>query len=187
MDRMQRFRIAYFMVVWAVVVALIVQVSLIGLWLFSGQPTLGIHMEFGHAITLMVLGLLILAFTGRLPRSMRLRTVLLAGLMALQTEVFAFIPGSPLRAFHSVLPLVIFALILATTVGLITVRGDSLAQNSLTPNYASLLAPRRVVFPLWASENILAIIGLLFLGVFLPAITAARKDLSKMSRTVRFA
>src|SRR5467141_5235404 len=86
-----------------------------------------------------------------------------------------------------VLPLVIFALILATAVGLITVRGDSLAQNSLTPNYASLLAPRRVVFPLWALENILAIVGLLFLGVFLPAITAARKDLSKMSRTVRFA
>src|SRR5712691_1496940 len=86
-----------------------------------------------------------------------------------------------------VLPLIIFALILATTVGLITVRGDSLAQNSLNPSYASLLAPRRVVFPLWASENILAIIGLLFLGVFLPAITAARKDLSKMSRTVRFA
>src|SRR5881296_839980 len=86
-----------------------------------------------------------------------------------------------------VLPLVIFALILATAVGLITVRGDSLAQNSLTPNYSSLLAPRRVVFPLWASENILAIIGLLFLGVFVPAITAARKDLSKMSRTVRFA
>ena len=80
MDRMQRFRIAYFIVVWAIVVALIVQVSLIGLWLFSGQPTLGIHMEFGHAITLMVVGLLILAFTGRLPRSMRLRTVLLAGL-----------------------------------------------------------------------------------------------------------
>ena len=110
MDRLQRFRIAYFMVVWTVVVALLVQVSLIGLWLFSGQPTLGIHMEFGHAITLMVFGLLILAFAGRLPRSMRLRTVLLAGLMALQTEVFAFIPGSPLRAFHSVLPLVIFSL-----------------------------------------------------------------------------
>jgi hypothetical protein len=110
MERKQRFRIAYFVVVWTVVVALLVQVSLIGLWLFSGQPTLGIHMEFGHAITLMVLGLLILAFAGALPRSMRLRTVLLAGLMAVQTEVFAFIPGSPLRAFHSVLPLVIFSL-----------------------------------------------------------------------------
>ena len=110
MERMQRFRIAYFIVVWTGVVALLVQVSLIGLWLFSGQPTLAIHMEFGHAITLMVFGLLVLAFTGRLPRSMRLRTVLLASLMALQTEVFAFIPGSPLRAFHSVLPLVIFTL-----------------------------------------------------------------------------
>ncbi len=85
------------------------------------------------------------------------------------------------------LPLVVFALILATVVGLITVRGDSLAQNSLTLNYLSLLAPRRVVFPLWATETILAIVGLLFLGIFLPAITAARKDLSKMSRTVRFA
>ncbi|HWM50442.1 MAG TPA: hypothetical protein VNO76_03740 [Thermoplasmata archaeon] len=37
MDRMQRFRIAYFMVVWVVVVALIVQVSLIGLWLFPAS------------------------------------------------------------------------------------------------------------------------------------------------------
>lgn len=87
-----------------------------------------------------------------------------------------------------VLPLVIFALILATAVGLITVRGDTLAQNSITGiNYFTLLAPRRVIFPLWSLENIFAIIGLLFLGVFLPAITASRKDLSKMSRTVRFA
>ena len=110
MDRIQRYRIAYFVDAWTVVVALLVQVSLIGLWLFSGQPTLGLHMEFGHAITLMVFGLLVLAFTGRLPGAMRLRTILLAGLMTLQTEVFAFIPGSPLRAFHSVLPLVIFSL-----------------------------------------------------------------------------
>jgi ABC-type antimicrobial peptide transport system permease subunit len=87
-----------------------------------------------------------------------------------------------------VLPLVIFALILATIVGLITVRGDTLAQNSITGiNYFTLLAPRQVIFPLWSLENIFAIVGLLFLGVFLPAITAARKDLSKMSRTVRFA
>ena len=87
-----------------------------------------------------------------------------------------------------VLPLVIFALILATVVGLITVRGDTLAQNSVTQtSYFTLLAPRQVVFPLWSLENIFAIVGLLFLGVFLPAISAARKDLSKMSRTVRFA
>jgi hypothetical protein len=110
MDRIQGSRITYFVGAWGVVAALLVQVSLIGLWLFAGQPTLALHMEFGHAITLMVFGLLILAFTGRLSRSMRLRTVLLAGLMTIQTEIFAIIPGSPLRAFHPVLPLVIFFL-----------------------------------------------------------------------------
>jgi ABC-type antimicrobial peptide transport system permease subunit len=88
-----------------------------------------------------------------------------------------------------VLPLVIFALILATIVGLITVRGDALASSSQTffTDYYLLLAPRRVVFPLWAQETIALVIGLLFLGVFIPALLAARKDLSKMSRTVRFA
>ena len=86
-----------------------------------------------------------------------------------------------------VLPLVIFALILATAVGLITVRGDALAQSTLNLSYTSMLAQRRVVFPLWATETILGTVGLLFAGVFLPAITSARKDLSRMSRTVRFA
>jgi hypothetical protein len=138
MDRIQRYRIAYFVDAWTVVVALLVQVSLIGLWLFSGQPTLGLHMEFGHAITLMVFALLILAFTGRLPGSMRLRTALLAGLMALQTEVFAFIPGSPLRAFHPVLPLVIFFL------------AASLAYNS-TPLVRG--RPMGTAFPSGMSES----------------------------------
>ncbi len=88
-----------------------------------------------------------------------------------------------------VLPLVIFALILATVVGLITVRGDTLALNSLnfSPDYYSLLSPRRLVFPVWAQSTLSIIVGLLLLGVFLPAIVFARKDLSKMSRTVRFA
>jgi ABC-type antimicrobial peptide transport system permease subunit len=85
------------------------------------------------------------------------------------------------------LPLIIYAVILATVVGLIVDWGDSLAQNSLNQSYLGMLAPRRVVFPLWASANILVIVALILAGVFVPAITAARKDLSKMSRTVRFA
>jgi len=85
------------------------------------------------------------------------------------------------------LPLVIFALILATAVGLIVVWGDALGQNSLNQSYLGILAARRIVFPLWASANILVIVALVLAGVFIPALTAARKDLSKMSRTVRFA
>jgi len=82
---------------------------------------------------------------------------------------------------------VIFALILATIVGLIVVWGDALAQSSLNRSYLEMLAARRVVFPFWASANILVIVALILVGVFMPAMAAARKDLSKMSRTVRFA
>ncbi len=86
------------------------QVSLIGLWLFAGQSTLYLHKEFGHAITLAAIGLLILAFAGRLPGLMKWITAFLSVILVIQTEIFALIPGSPLRAFHPVLPLVIFSL-----------------------------------------------------------------------------
>src|SRR5947199_8455735 len=106
MERIHAARMAYVLFAWGIVVALLAQVSLIGLWLFSGQPTLALHKEFGHLITLMVLGLLILAFTGRVPGPMKLTTAVLSVVMVVQTEVFYLLPGSPLRAFHSVLPLV---------------------------------------------------------------------------------
>src|SRR5947208_15183329 len=85
------------------------------------------------------------------------------------------------------LPLVIFALILATIVGLIVVWGDALGQNSLNQNYLQILAARRAVFPLWPSANILVIVALVLIGVFLPAPTAASKDLSKTTRPARCA
>src|SRR5438034_8729521 len=110
MERIHAARMAYVLFAWGIVVALLAQVSLIGLWLFSGQPTLAIHKEFGHLIFLMVFALLILAFVGRLPSPMQLATAVLSVITAFQTEVFALLPGSPLRAFHTVLPLVIFFL-----------------------------------------------------------------------------
>ncbi len=85
------------------------------------------------------------------------------------------------------LPLVIFSLILGTIVGLVVIWGDAQGQNSLNQGYLAILAARRIIFPQWALLNIFGIIALLLAGVFLPAILAARKDLSKMNRTVRFA
>jgi len=110
MDRSHSLRVAYLVFAWGIVVALLVQVSLIGLWLFAGQSTLYLHKEFGHAITVAAIGLLILAFAGRLPGLMKWITALLSVILVVQTEIFAIIPGSPLRAFHPVLPLVIFSL-----------------------------------------------------------------------------
>src|SRR5205807_7484997 len=92
------------------VLALLVQVSLIGLWLFAGQSTLYLHKEFGRTSTLAAIGLLILAFAGRLSGLMKWITTLLSAILVIQTEIFAILPGSPLRAFHPVLPLVIFSL-----------------------------------------------------------------------------
>jgi ABC-type antimicrobial peptide transport system permease subunit len=88
-----------------------------------------------------------------------------------------------------IVPLVIFGLILGIVVGLITVRGDAMAAGlqSFSANFYDLLSPRRVVFPVWSQLQLAIIIGLLLLGVFLPVILAARKNLSKMSRSVRFA
>src|SRR5437764_1259339 len=78
MDRVRSSRIAYVVIAWGVVVALLVQVSLVGLWLFSGQPTLAIHKEFGHAIFLGVFALVIVAFTGRLTPRIKFVTALLS-------------------------------------------------------------------------------------------------------------
>src|SRR5437879_12966681 len=104
MERIHAARMAYVWVAWGIVVALLAQVSLIGLWLFSGQPTLAIHKEFGHLIFLMVFALLILAFAGRLPSLMRLATAVLYVITALQTEVCALLPRPHVPAVHAVLP-----------------------------------------------------------------------------------
>src|SRR5207247_7066997 len=64
----------------------------------------------GDAVTVGAVGLRILAFAGRLPGLMKWITALLSVILVVQTEIFAIIPGSPLRAFHPVLPLVIFSL-----------------------------------------------------------------------------
>ncbi len=119
-----------------------------------------------------------IAYTGYREREKEITMVAVRGLSYRQ------LAGLLITEF---LPLVIFALILATIVGLIVVWGDALGQNSLNQGYLGILAARRVVFPLWASANILVIVALVLVGVFIPALTAARKDLSKMSRTVRFA
>src|SRR5919198_2469111 len=110
MDRIRISRTLYAVIAWGIVAAVLVQVSLIGLWLFSGLPTLAIHKEFGHAIFLGVFALLILAFAGGFSSQMKFATSVLSVITAVQTEVFALLPGSPLRAFHTILPLVIFAM-----------------------------------------------------------------------------
>ncbi len=85
------------------------------------------------------------------------------------------------------LPIVIFSLLLGTAVGLVNVRGNALALNSLFlgQSFEAALAPYRVVLPNWVLATLGILFGSTLLAVVLPAVVEARKSSEKMTRTVR--
>jgi len=105
-------RILYLIVAWLFPVAILIQVFLVGLSLFTGQAYWSTHRDVGHTLAVLPLLLVILAYLGRLPRSEKLLIWLLFGVYLVQAEVFAAIRDvAPfLAAFHPVLALVLFAL-----------------------------------------------------------------------------
>ncbi len=103
-------RIAYVVIAWLFVGALLAQVYLIGLVYLAAQPTLEAHVGFGHTLSVLLLPLLILTYVARHPRPLKVRTWLLFGLYVLQADVFAVIRGSlpVVAALHPVLALALF-------------------------------------------------------------------------------
>ena len=59
------FRVAYAVVAWAFLIGLVVQVFLIGLYLFSDPAALSAHMSFGWILHLAPLVILLFAFLAR--------------------------------------------------------------------------------------------------------------------------
>ena len=92
-------RMLYLIVAWLFPVAILVQVFLVGLSLFTTQPYWDAHIGFGHSIVLLPALQVLLAYLG---------------LTLVQTEVFAATRAAVplLAAFHPVLALVLFALAL---------------------------------------------------------------------------
>jgi len=107
-------RMLYLIVAWLFPVAILVQVFLVGLSLFTTQPYWDMHTSLGHSIIGLPLLMVILAYPGRLPSSIKWLTWLAVGLTLIQTEVFAMIRTAvpTLAALHPVLALVLFALAL---------------------------------------------------------------------------
>jgi hypothetical protein len=105
-------RMAYLVLAWLYVVAIVVQVLLIGLNLFAGEPTRDAHVGFGHFIGVLPILMLIVAFAGRLPGPAKALAGWQFGLFILQAEVFAAIRGAVpvLAGFHPVLAMIVFAL-----------------------------------------------------------------------------
>ena len=132
-------RILCLMAAWLFPVALLIQVFLVGLSLFTGQAYWSTHREVGHSLAVLPLLLVMLAYLGRLPRSEKLLIWLLFGVYLVQTEVFAAMRDAVplLAAFHPVLALVLFALAI-----LIALRALPVVQAKIqTPSTSQHHAP----------------------------------------------
>ncbi len=104
-------RVGYFLVAWAFVAMVLVQVFLIGMTLFVGFNWLPNHIQFGHMIGPVVLLLFLLALVARLPRRFIWLSLLLVVLFSFQYMFvnLASAFGVPvIGAFHAVNALAIF-------------------------------------------------------------------------------
>jgi Family of unknown function (DUF6220) len=133
-------RILYLIVAWLFPVAILIQVFLVGLSLFTGQADFSTHRDVGHTLAVLPLLLVILAYLGRLPRSEKLLIWLLFGVYLVQAEVFAAIRDAVplLAAFHPVLALVLFALALIIARRSRTVVRTGVQTASTSQHHASL-------------------------------------------------
>jgi membrane-bound metal-dependent hydrolase YbcI (DUF457 family) len=132
-------RILYLIAAWLFPAAILIQVFLVGLSLFTGQAYWSTHRDVGHSLAVLPLLLVILAYLGRLPRSEKLLIWLLFGVYLVQAEVFATIRDSVplLAAFHPVLALVLFALAI-----IIALRSRTVLQAEIqTPSTSQHHAP----------------------------------------------
>ena len=132
-------RILYLLAAWLFPAAILIQVFLVGLSLFTGQAYWSTHREVGHSLAVLPLLLVILAYLGRLPRSEKLLIWLLFGVYLVQAEVFAAIRDAVplLAAFHPVLALVLFALAI-----IIALRSRTVVQAEIqTPSTLQHHAP----------------------------------------------
>ncbi len=132
-------RILYLSAAWLFPAAILIQVLLVGLSLFTGQAYWSTHRDVGHSLAVLPLLLVILAYLGRLPRSEKLLIWLLFGVYLVQAEVFAAIRDSVplLAAFHPVLALVLFALAI-----IIALRAPTVMQAEIqTPSTSQQHAP----------------------------------------------
>lgn len=104
-------RMGYLVFAWFLVISLAIQVFLAGLNVFMTPLWWGVHIQFGHWIGYLLIGLLILVFAGALPRSLRWLTLLTFVLYVLQYNFrnLAGLVGVPaIAALHPVNALALF-------------------------------------------------------------------------------
>jgi hypothetical protein len=105
---------AYLISSWLFLVGVMIQVFLAGMVVVAGQIDWVNHRNLGHSLALPLIAMLIAAYAGRIPGSMKRLTWLLFAVYIIQADVIIFMRDSMpvVSAFHPVLALVDFALAL---------------------------------------------------------------------------
>jgi putative tricarboxylic transport membrane protein len=102
-------RKAYLVAAWLFVAAVISQVFLAGLSLFASAANWDTHKEFGYSLGFLALLLVVLAFAGRIPRTIGRWLALLLAVYAIQTILPNLRRDAPwIAALHPVNALAIF-------------------------------------------------------------------------------
>jgi hypothetical protein len=107
-------RIAYLIASWLFLAGVTAQVFLAGMVVVAGQIGWANHRDLGHGLALPLLVMLLSAYLGHMPRSVKGMTWLLFVVYVLQADVIILMRASApiVSAFHPVLALVDFALAL---------------------------------------------------------------------------
>lgn len=108
-------RIIYLVAAWLFLTGITVQVFLAGMVVVAGQMGWTNHRDLGHGLGLPLLVMVVTAYLGRVPGSVKRMTWLLFAIYIIQADVVIFLRGSApvIAALHPVLALLDFALAFA--------------------------------------------------------------------------
>ncbi len=112
---MTRFsRVAYLIAAGLFLAGVTLQVFLAGMVVVAGQIDWANHRDLGHTLALPLIVMIITAYLGRIPRSMKWLTWALFAVYVLQADVVIFMRSSApaVSALHPVLALIDFGLAL---------------------------------------------------------------------------
>lgn len=125
-SRLALSRYAYAVTAWLFAAGILIQVFLIGLTFLGGQPSLQTHIGLGHGLAVAPLVMIVAAYTGRLPRPMKLFTWIALVVYVLLADVVIFMRGSApiIAALHPVLAVLLF-----TAIGLLAIRISRLVRE----------------------------------------------------------
>ena len=127
-SRVRLSRYAYAITAALFVAGILTQVFLIGLAFLGGRPTLQTHVGLGHGLAVAPLLMVVLTYTGRLPRAMKPFTWLALGVYVLLADVVIFMRESApiIAALHPVLAVLLFG-----TAGYLAIRAWQMVRGAV--------------------------------------------------------